>query len=166
MEDIVFRDTPIPSDAARIGEIVGGTGFFRPDEITVAVELVEERLAKGIDSGYYFWFADIAGSPAGYVCFGPTPCTIGSFDLYWIAVDKERQGLGLGMRLCALAEETARTMGGRGMYVETSGKESYLPTQRFYEKAGYQKAAELPGFYDVDDAKIIYSKPLKEGTGA
>lgn len=164
--DVLFRDLPRPSDVDDIRRLVEGTGFFRPDEVAVAAELVEERLAKGTDSGYYFWFADMDGRPAGYVCFGPTPCTIGSFDLYWIAVDRKRQSRGLGLRLCALAEESARAMSGRGMYVETSGKEQYLPTQRFYEKAGYRKAAELPDFYDVGDAKIIYSKKLLSDTGA
>lgn len=158
--ETIFRDIPRPDDLLHIRELVSGTGYFRPDEVDVAVELVEERLAKSTESGYYFWFADIGGQPAGYVCFGPTPCTIGSFDLYWIAVSRARQSQGLGRKLCAMAEATARNMGGRGMYVETSGKEQYLSTRLFYEKTGYAKAAELPDFYDVGDAKIIYHKPL------
>jgi ribosomal protein S18 acetylase RimI-like enzyme len=137
-----------------------GTGFFRPDEVDVAVELVEERLAKGEASGYYFFFAERDGLPAGYVCYGSTPCTIGSFDLYWIVVAKENQGNGLGLELMRLAEVAAKKMGGRNMYVETSGKELYVSTRKFYEKAGYAKAATLPDFYDLGDDKIIYQKAL------
>lgn len=159
---ITFRDKPAGTDAGAIAVLVAGTGFFRPDEVEVAKELVEERLAKGEDSGYYFWFADIGGIPAGYVCYGPTPCTIGSFDLYWIAVDKEQQGRGLGLALAGMAEDSARAMAGRRMYVETSGKEQYRPTQAFYEKAGYRRAAVLPDFYDAGDDKIIYQKDLQE----
>lgn len=158
--ELHYRDTPRPSDIEAVRELASGTGFFRPDEIEVAVELVEERLAKGMDSGYYFWFAETGDSPVGYVCYGPTPCTIGSFDLYWIVVNKNRQGRGLGLILTAMAEESARKLSGRRMYVETSGKEMYRPTQAFYEKAGYFRAAILPDFYDVGDAKIVYQKQL------
>jgi GNAT superfamily N-acetyltransferase len=155
-----YRDTPFPSDAEAVRRMAAGTGFFRPDEVAVAVELVEERLAKGPDSCYHFWFADIGGGPAAYVCHGPTPCTIGSFDLYWIVVDKDCQGQGLGLALMRLAEDSARAMGGRRMYVETSGKELYVPTRGFYTKAGYFQAARLPDFYDTGDDKVIFQKNL------
>jgi ribosomal protein S18 acetylase RimI-like enzyme len=51
-------------------------------------------------------------------------------------------------------------MGARGIYAETSGKAQYLPTRRFYERAGFAEAARLPDFYAVGDAKIIYRKDL------
>jgi len=157
---ISHRDYPVPSDVEAVRDMAAETGFFRPDEVDVAVELVEERLAKGTESGYYFWFADIDGSPAAYVCHGPTPCTIGSFDLYWIVVAKENQGKGLGLELMRMAECSARAMDGRRMYVETAGKEQYKPTQAFYERAGYFLAARLPDFYDIGDDKLIYQKNL------
>ncbi len=157
---LAYRDAPLPSDIAAVRRMAEGTGFFRPDEIDVAVELVEERLAKGIESGYCFHFAERDGKPAGYVCHGPTPCTIGSFDLYWIVVGRENQGAGLGLELMRLAEADARNRGGRNMYVETSGKELYRPTRRFYEKAGYRIVARLPDFYDLGDDKLIYQKEL------
>ena len=161
--DFAYRDTPLPSDVEAVAAMVENTGFFRNDEVDVAVELVQEYLAKGEDSGYYFWFADrtsSSNSPAGYVCYGPTPCTIGSFDLYWIVVDKECQGHGLGRILAGMAEKSAAKMSGRRMYVETSGKELYAPTQAFYRSIGYAEAARLPDFYDVGDDKIIYQKIL------
>ena len=159
-ESIVMRQVPVAEDPRRIGKMVAETGFFRPDEVDVAVELIEERLAKGEDSGYHFWFMENQADLAGYVCFGPTPCTVGSFDLYWIVVAKSSQGLGLGGRLTRLAEETAKEMRGRKMYVETSGKDLYAPTRGFYEKMGYKEAAVLRDFYDTGDDKIIYAKDL------
>lgn len=167
-----FRDRPIATDRDGVRTMAEATGFFRPDEVEVATELVEESLAKGDDSGYYFYFAVAADTPQhgkspatadslmGYVCYGPTPCTIGSFDLYWIVVDKRCQGQGLGQELMQRAEKAAKLMGGRRMYVETSGKELYLSTQRFYEKAGYRVAARLQDFYDAGDDKLIYEKIL------
>ncbi|MDR1519157.1 MAG: GNAT family N-acetyltransferase [Planctomycetota bacterium] len=157
---LAFRDCPGASDVPAVRELLGDTGFFRPDEIGVAAELVEEGLAKGAASGYHFIFAEAGGQLAGYVCFGPIPCSIGSFDLYWLAVDKRLQGRGLGLGLAARCEAAARRMGARGIYAETSGKAQYLPTRRFYERAGFAEAARLPDFYAVGDAKIIYRKIL------
>lgn len=170
--NFIFRDKPLPSDVEAVRRMAEGTGFFRPDEVDVATELVEETLAKGTASGYYFHFAADADAQAvpssptsavpimGYVCYGPTPCTVGSFDLYWIVVDRRCQGNGLGLELMRLAEASTKLMGGRQIYVETSGKELYRPTQRFYEKAGYRVAATLPDFYDMGDDKIVYHKIL------
>ncbi len=163
--DFLYRDTPRHSDRAAVAALLERTGFFRPDEVAVAVELLDEHLAKGTASGYYFWFADApdaADSLVGYVCYGPTPCTVGSFDLYWIAVDTSRQGRGTGRALARKAEASAAAMGGRRMYVETSGRELYAPTQRFYRSAGYAEAARLADFYDDGDDKIIFQKILSQ----
>ncbi|MDR0361638.1 MAG: GNAT family N-acetyltransferase [Planctomycetota bacterium] len=154
-----FREEPSERDPAEVERIVRASGKFRDDEAPVAVELVGERLAKGEGSGYRFWFADAAdGSLAGYVCYGPTPCTLGSFDLYWIVVDKKRQGRGLGGVLMSRAEESVRGAGGRRIYVETSGKDDYEPTRAFYRGVGYEEAARLPDFYADGDDKVIFRK--------
>jgi len=56
------------------------------------------------------------------------------------------------------AEQKIRDAGGRLYIVETSGRESYLPTRKFYEKIGYTIAACVKDFYAVGDDKIIYTK--------
>lgn len=150
-----------PGDPARVGELVRATGFFYPDEELVAVELVEEALAKGPSaSGYHFLLAERDGRLLGYSCFGPIPCTRASFDLYWIAVHPAAQGLGLGRRLIAESERRVLELGGARAYVETSGRPQYDPTRAFYRALGYAPAAELPDFYAPGDAKVIYVKVL------
>ena len=47
----------------------------------------DERLEKGAASGYEFVIAEDDSSMVGYACFGEIPCTVGSYDLYWIVVD-------------------------------------------------------------------------------
>lgn len=141
--------------------MVESTGFFHPPEVDVAVELVDERLARGEASGYFFIFADDAEDrPIGYACYGPIACTLGSFDLYWIAVDGGVQGRGLGQELVRRSEELIRAAGGRHVYIETSGRPLYEPTRRFYARCGYELAAELEDFYAPGDAKLIYRKAL------
>ncbi len=159
-EGLEFRDELHSEDVHVIREIVESTGFFHPWEVEIAVELADERLNKGVASGYNFLFADSESQTEGYVCFGEIPCTRASYDVYWIAVRKQSQGRGRGRSLMLLAEQRMTEMGGRRVYVETSGRTDYLPTRRFYERHGYEVAAELPDFYEPGDAKVIYSKQL------
>jgi GNAT superfamily N-acetyltransferase len=139
---------------------VASTGFFYPDEVAVAEELVLERLAKGPASGYHFVFAEIGGQVAGYASYGHIACTRASYDLYWIAVDPRHQGRGLGRLVLAEAEKCIRAAGGRRVYIETSNREQYQSTRGFYLRCGYECEAILTEFYGPGDDKVIYVKAL------
>jgi len=158
--DIVWRETPCETDEKRIKDIVVSSGFFSEDECEIAVELVQERLQKGISSGYHFLFVEEKEQMKGYACFGPIPGTKGSFDLYWIAVENSFRGFGLGLKIMEKVENKIAEFKGRQIYVETSSKEQYQQTRSFYEKCGYKKAAELSDFYSPGDNKIIYVKNI------
>ena len=160
-----LRFDVMPEDRETVRRIVHDTGFFRPDEVDVAVELVDERLLKGDASGYHFVFAELSGQVAGYTCFGPIACTLGSFDLYWIAVDPRYQGHGIGRKLILESERQIREQNGRLVYIETSGRPQYSSTRIFYERCGYEVVAVMPEFYDVDDEKVVWAKTLN-GTPA
>jgi D-alanine-D-alanine ligase len=155
-----FRDEVLPRDAPAVRELVSSTGFFSPEEIVIAVELVETRLAQGAASGYAFLFAETGGVLAGYTCYGPIPGTIGSYDLYWIAVAPARQGRGIGRDLLQRTEALVREAGGRQIYIETSSRAQYRPTQGFYLAAGYALEAHLADFYAPGDGKLIYRRSL------
>ncbi|ADB18040.1 GCN5-related N-acetyltransferase [Pirellula staleyi DSM 6068] len=157
---MLIRTEVTHSDLKNVERIVRATGFFREAEIGVAVELVEERLAKGAASGYEFLFAEIDGAVVGYACYGPISVTEGSYDLYWIAVDPALQKMGVGRKLLARAEEEVRRAGGRRIYIETSGKAEYLPTQKFYERCGYQLEAVLKDFYLPGDDKLVLVRAI------
>lgn len=158
---ISYRTEVCARDREDVRRIVDGTGFFYPDEVDMAVELVQAHLDYGEASGYHFVFAlDDQAHMLGYTCYGPVACTRGSFDLYWIAVDKTRQQGGIGRGLLAETEAAVRAMGGRRIYIETSARELYRPTQRFYERCGYVPEARLEDFYAPGDGKIIYVKAL------
>lgn len=159
-----FRDDPVSSDAEAVERLVAATGFFRPSEVAIARELVEDCLARGPEaSGYRFVLADDARGLAGYVCFGPIAGTEGSFDLYWIAVRPDRRGRGLGTALLAAAEARIAAVGGRRVYVETSTTERYAPTRAFYAARGYRLEATLPDFYAPGDGKAFFVKVLGGG---
>ena len=143
-----------------VREIVVSSGFFSKAEIEVSVELVQVRLNKGIESGYHFLFAEEDKKVVGYSCFGPIPCTVESYDIYWIAVQEELRRSGLGVELLKKVEEKIKEMGGKRIYVETSSREQYEPTRSFYSRCGYRKEATLKNFYSPGDDKVIYLRAL------
>jgi GNAT superfamily N-acetyltransferase len=157
---IEYRYSVEPADRDRIRNIVESSGFFNCEEIEVAVELAEERLAKGEKSGYFFVFAEMEGRMVGYACFGPISGTQCSFDLYWIAVEDGCRGTGIGKGLLYKAEESIRVMGGRRIYVETSSRELYEPTRAFYRNNGYRLEAALEDFYAPGDSRNTYVRVL------
>lgn len=157
---LTWREDVRPADIQWVRDWCRTSGFFNDEEVDVAVELVQERLNKGLASGYYFLFAENGEQPLGYACYGPIAGTESGWDLYWIVVDPERRGLGLGGRLIAEVHQRVRTMKGRQVYVETSSRTLYEPTRAFYRKNGYRQVADIPDFYAAGDHKIIFVKTL------
>lgn len=155
-----FRTEVYPSDIETVREMALSTKFFRDDEIPVAVSLVEERLSQGKASGYEFIFLEIDGKPVAYCNFGLIPCSLLSYDLYWIVTHNDFRGKGLGSILLKETEKQISKLGGKAVYIETSSKEYYLPTQRFYEKNDYDLKARFEDFYDLGDDKLVYVKKV------
>lgn len=140
--------------------MIAETGYFTDAEVDVAVELVDERLAKGSASGYEFAFIEAGGQVVGYASYGEIPCTVGSYDLYWVAVDQAQQRRGIGKLLMEIVESRLRQTGGRKVYIETSSKPLYDPTRAFYVRCGYREVATFPDFYAPGDGKVVYEKTL------
>ncbi len=150
------------SDREPIVQMLTATAFFRPDEVAVAEEVLDEAIAKG-DAGHYQSYAICqADRPLGWVCFGATWCCLGTFDLYWIVVDPTVQARGLGKALVWHTEKLVRAMNGRVIVIETSGRDVYLPTRRFYLRCGYHEAARIADFYADGDDKVVYIKHLRD----
>ncbi len=155
-----WRNAVAEPDIGSIRDLVAATGFFTVEEVAIAAELVEERIAKGPASGYEFVLAEECGQLAAYACFGPIAGTESAFDLYWIAVGPGRQGGGLGRQLLARAEDAMRAMGASRHYAETSSSERYAPTRAFYARTGFREVAVIPDFYRPGDGKVVYEKVL------
>ena len=149
-----------PSDLASLRRLVAATRVFYPEERAIALALLRERLEHGPKSGYEFIFAERRGELAGYCAWGAVPLTKGSYDLYWIAVAPEAQGLGIGRRLMQLAERAVARRGGGRLYIETSSRAAYARTRRFYRAAGYRRVARLPDFYAPGDHKVVFCKTI------
>jgi ribosomal protein S18 acetylase RimI-like enzyme len=156
MATVHFRTTVTKEDPVHVREIVTSTGFFYDFEIPVAVELVDDFLAEGEASGYYFIFAEVDGRTVAYSCFGPIACTEGGFDLFWIATHSDFRGSGIGRQLLEETHRKIMEMGGRYVIAETSTMEKYLPTRAFYEKNSYLNEGVIRDFYKPGDGKVIF----------
>lgn len=148
------------ADREAVARILESVGNFSAREQTVALELIDAWLSMGEASDYLCWVLEDATRVQGYICIGPTPLTDGTFDLYWIAVDPSAQGRGHGQALTRLAEDEAKARGGRLLLIETASQETYAPTVRFYERAGYHLISTIPDFYKPGDDKLTFAKRL------
>jgi len=158
---VSFRLEARPGDPEVVRRIVEATDYFTASEVPVAVELVEENLAKGAAaSGYSFVFAEQEGRAVGYACYGLIPCTVSSYNLYWIAVHPDFQSGGLGKALMREVEKLIAAAGGTRIYIDTSYKAQYEDTRAFYESLGFSRDGLLKDFYAPGDDKVIYRKIL------
>jgi acetoin utilization deacetylase AcuC-like enzyme/GNAT superfamily N-acetyltransferase len=158
---LVWREAVRAEDIESVRMLVAGTAMFSAEEIDIAAELVMERIEKGRASGYEFVLVEEGGKLAGYACYGLIPGSETSYDLYWIAVNADRQGQGLGRKILARTEDAMRRIGARHIYVDTSSSEKYAPTRGFYLGTGYTVAAEFADFYRPGDGKVIFVKDLQ-----
>lgn len=165
-----------PSDRQTVLSFLAETGFFRPDEIEVAREVLDAAVAEGPQGHYQSYVACVdpesdcglreardtnpKSLPVGWICFGPTPCTMGSLDIYWVGVAAPWQGRGIGRALVGFAEQAIAECGGRLIVIETSSRGAYRPTRRFYEALGYREAARVPEFYGPGDHRVTFTKAL------
>ena len=182
-----------PEHRARVAAILRGTRVFNEAEVSVALELFDEVYGRARGAGSESWDGAHAPSPPahrppaphnpdycflgafaadgellGYACYGPTPATDRTYDLYWIAVDPAAQGTGTGTRLITEVERRVAALQARLLIIETSSRPEYEPTRRFYVARAYDEAARVGSFYAPGDDRVIYTKRVQaapEGHG-
>jgi ribosomal protein S18 acetylase RimI-like enzyme len=152
-----------PRHRPQIEAIVRATGVFSTAEVEVALELFDEAI-PGPSIDYEFLGAFLGQTLVGYACFGSTPGTDRTFDLYWIAVHPDAQRTGAGSVLMTSVERRLEERRARMLIIETSSRDDYAPTRRFYHKRGYEEAARLRDFYDMGDDRVILTRRLTGGS--
>jgi len=148
-------------DKPRVIEILRGTPEFKPFEVAVAEELIDSYLNDPAGSGYHILVAQADSTVEGYICYGPTPLTEGTWDIYWVAVARKRQDLGVGSALMKSAEKEILKAEGRLSIIETSSTPAYEKTRSFHHSHGYETVARIPDFYAPGDDKLILQKRLR-----
>jgi len=148
-------------DKPGITKILRSTPEFKPSEVTVAEEVIDSYLKDSVSSSYHILVAEVNSTVTGYICYGPTPLTEGTWDIYWEAVAREMQGRGIGSALMESAEKEIVRAKGRLAIIETSSTPVYEKTRHFHLSHGYEIAACIPDFYAPGDDKLILQKRLR-----
>ncbi len=144
------------SDRPELGELLARIENFTPEEVTCACELIDLGIAGSPD--YVVQVASSDERVVGYICYGPTPMTEGTYDLYWIASDPQARGKGVGAALVRAMEEDLRARGGRVIRVETSATEAYGATRGFYAALKYEEECRFREFYRPGEDLVILAK--------
>jgi ribosomal protein S18 acetylase RimI-like enzyme len=148
-------------DRARLISMLIKTRAFTSEEIDVAMELIDIVLKDPIQKEYQIYcMVDDQDQAIGYICYGPTPMTQGTFDLYWIAVDPDFQEQGVGSKLLSFLEEMVKAEGGRLILADTSTIPHYEKTQNFYLKNGFKEVARIPNYYHPGNDRITFCRRL------
>ena len=147
-------------DIPDIKEILEKSNNFNAEEIECALDLIDIYFNNPNQKDYEFLCCEHDNRVIGYTCYGPTPLTKGTFDLYWICVGPEFHNRGIGARLLREAEKNIIDSNGRIVVVETSSQEKYLSVVSFYKRNKYSVVAVIEDFYSEGDSKIIFLKRL------
>jgi ribosomal protein S18 acetylase RimI-like enzyme len=134
---------------------------FRPDEVDVALELLDAAITDTDGTGYHVLVAeDDDGALMGYTCYGQTPMTDHTWDLYWIVVDPSGRGRGIGRLLYEALERDVQSRHGKTVRLETSSLETYGGTHRFYDAIGFSLAGRIADFYRDGDDLLTYTRRI------
>jgi len=152
-----------PVDREPIRKILEETSVFTNDEVSVALELIDIVLNNPHQKDYIIYSAiSEEGKILGYYCIGPTPMTIGTYDLYWIAVKPSTHNKGIGKELLNHAESLIVKQGGRLIIAETSSQPKYDNTRKFYLGARYEEFACIKDYYKIGDDLVVYGKYVSQ----
>jgi D-alanine-D-alanine ligase len=147
-----------PGHRDALSTLIGSVELFSEDEKVVAVEVLDsymEHPGKDYHALGAFTHRDVL---LGYACYGPTPCTAGTWDLYWIAVSGDARGRGIGTLLMEEIERRLVDLNARLLLIETASRLDYAPTRAFYERRGYEVVAIVPDFYAPGDDRVIFAR--------
>jgi ribosomal protein S18 acetylase RimI-like enzyme len=148
------------SDKSAVMQLLRNTPEFKAHEIPVAEEVIDSYLHSPGDSGYHALVAVIESQLIGYISYGPTPLTDGTWDIYWIAVSQNSQRIGIGKTLLSYAEKEIKKAIGRIILIETSSTINYEKSRQFYISQGYELISQIKDFYTVGDDKLIFRKSI------
>jgi ribosomal protein S18 acetylase RimI-like enzyme len=151
----------VPEDLARVERLLSRVKVFNREDQSIALELVDFAIQNPGQKEYDFFVAlDGSEQLIGYACFGPTPLTDRTFDLYWIAVDPDFAGQGVGKALLKKVEEEISGQKGRMIIIETSSGPEYAPSRGFYLRNDYLLTETIKDFFRDGEDRVTYVKTL------
>jgi ribosomal protein S18 acetylase RimI-like enzyme len=150
----------LPADTRELMALTADTGVFKPYEVEVLEEVLDEYHAGSVGPDHVAIVCERAGRIVGYAYYAPDVMTDRTWYLYWIAVARDIQARGIGSEIMRYMEDDVRKRRGRLMFIETSSQPHSELTRKFYLKMGYSITATLADFYSDGDDMVIFRKRL------
>ncbi len=150
-----------PADRSSLLAVAVQTGLFSADDAEALLGRVLDDLAAGaLPDGHTALVCRHQPNTAvlGWTYFAPDQYADGVWNVWWLGVSPESQGVGVGRSLLHAAESWAHAEGARIIVVETSSQAPQARARQFYAKAGYAECGCVPDFYGEGDHKVIFSR--------
>lgn len=141
-------------------ELFKAITLFTDDERLVIKELLETYLFNETQKDYIFYVSTSHDQLTAFICFGPTPMTSNTFDLYWVGTHPEYRRQGLAESLITVMKDYMKSQNAKIIRVETASQDLYAQTVAFYDRLGFMAEARLKDFYRDGDDLIIYTMRL------
>ena len=150
----------VPADSPAVVALAGRSGLFRPDELDAVRGMLDEYHATSAANGHQILAYEEGGTPVGIAYFAPKAFADRVWEVLLIAVDAPRHRQGIGSTMLLAVEGAVRAANGRLLLIETSDRESFERTRRFYRKHGYAEVARIPDYFADGDGKASFLKRL------
>lgn len=146
-------------DSEQCLKIAKDLGIFFNDELCIL-----EEVLKGCEQskdGYVLLTEKEDQKVIGFVIFGRIPITICGWDVYWLVVERDHQGKGIGKKLLKRVEDhILKEFNKCNIRVETSTRKEYAHARNLYLKTGFQEIGRITDFYDQGDDVIVFYKRI------
>lgn len=155
-----------PADKPGMLAVIASSGLFPPDGLDEIESMLDDYFINSV-KGEHFWITaagvpdDDGSGSMGVAYYAPERMTVGTWNVYLIAVAANHQGQGHGAALMRYIEQTLAEQGERVLLVETSGLPEFEATRAFYRnKMQYDEEGRIREFYKAGEDKIIFRKAL------
>lgn len=155
----------VEADIPLVVELTRKTGVFLPHEIVALEEVLADYFATNHTVGHRAITEERPEGLVGYAYYAPAAMTDRTWYLYWIAVEPDLQGQGIGAQLLEFVEQNIQRLGGRILFIETSSLPRYVGTRSFYQKVGYEVTGQLRDFYTDGDDMVVFRKRIQPNPG-
>ncbi|MFH1379551.1 MAG: N-acetyltransferase [bacterium] len=147
-----------PENMSKYLDIAERTGAFKPRELnTLRETLIDCSNNKGRE--YLLVEEYRGGNPAGFSIFGELEWTDFSWEMYWLIVDPNFHGQGIGKKLLEYVEKIILKESPHAVLIaETSSIKSYDSARLYYQKTGFTEVGRVPNYYDYDDDLVTFYK--------
>lgn len=150
----------LKTDIAAVKNVLDAVALF-PSELLDEMTHSYFELENTTELWYTYTLQD---EPVAVMFVAPERMTVGTYNLYLIAVHPLHQSKGIGRTMVCALINLLKEKQGRLLLVETSGLPEFVATRRFYRQLDFHQEAVIREFYQQGEDKVIFWKKLYEAS--